>query len=152
MQLPNAESAFIDDRKLLEYCLNPEHEEGKHKARVFLAALGIHRDRYLYPAESGFRKSGSNWSIVGVTASHADNVRGISTFAKHFPPGITLKSAILEAILVEDAVLTAELISGDLYQVDFTMTYLEKSARVRTGWIIRNTETFPSLTTCFVLT
>ncbi|MBK8923898.1 MAG: T9SS type A sorting domain-containing protein [Saprospirales bacterium] len=42
----------------------------------------------LYPAESGLRKSGSNWSIVGVTASHADNVRGISTFAKHFPPGI----------------------------------------------------------------
>ncbi|MBK6930740.1 MAG: hypothetical protein IPH12_07625 [Saprospirales bacterium] len=37
------------------------------------------------------RKSGSNWSIVGVTRSHADNVRGISTFAKHFPPGILLK-------------------------------------------------------------
>lgn len=41
MQLPNATEAFIDDRKLLEYCLDFEHEEGKHKARVFASALGI---------------------------------------------------------------------------------------------------------------
>jgi hypothetical protein len=41
MKLPNAEKAFIDNKKLLDYCLNPLHEEGKHKARVFQSALGI---------------------------------------------------------------------------------------------------------------
>lgn len=41
MILPNAASAFIDDNKLLDYCLSFEHEEGKHKARVFQTALGI---------------------------------------------------------------------------------------------------------------
>ena len=46
MQLPNAINAFIDDRKLTEYCLNPEHEEGKHKARVFASALGITSEIY----------------------------------------------------------------------------------------------------------
>jgi hypothetical protein len=29
--------------KLMDYCLNPSHEEGKHKARVFLSALGLRR-------------------------------------------------------------------------------------------------------------
>jgi len=31
----------IDERKLSEYCLNPSHPLGKHKARVFSASLGI---------------------------------------------------------------------------------------------------------------
>lgn len=29
--------------KLLNYCLNPNHLRGRHKARVFLSALGIGR-------------------------------------------------------------------------------------------------------------
>ncbi len=29
--------------KLLEYCLNPDHPEGCHKARIFNAALGIEK-------------------------------------------------------------------------------------------------------------
>jgi len=28
-------------RKLRDYCLNPLHDEGKHKARVFSSALGM---------------------------------------------------------------------------------------------------------------
>ena len=46
MILPNAASAFIDDTKLVEYCLNFEHEEGKHKARVFQSALGITQSNF----------------------------------------------------------------------------------------------------------
>ncbi|MEN8217816.1 MAG: DUF6883 domain-containing protein [Pseudomonadota bacterium] len=38
MPLPNAENAFIDTRKLTDYCLNLEHFEGRHKARVFKSA------------------------------------------------------------------------------------------------------------------
>ena len=44
MKLPNAEQAFVDVAKLRDYALDPGHEEGKHKARVFAAALGISRN------------------------------------------------------------------------------------------------------------
>ena len=41
MKLPNAEQAIIDIAKLRDYCLNPNHPEGRHKARVFKSALGL---------------------------------------------------------------------------------------------------------------
>ncbi len=41
MLLPNPQLAIVDIDKLSGYCLNPQHEDGKHKARVFAAALGI---------------------------------------------------------------------------------------------------------------
>lgn len=41
MQLPNCSSATIDIRKLHDYALDPNHPEGRHKARVFLSALGL---------------------------------------------------------------------------------------------------------------
>lgn len=41
MLLPNAEDAVVDIRKLRDYCLNPLHDEGKHKARLFAAAFGM---------------------------------------------------------------------------------------------------------------
>lgn len=44
MKLPNAENAVVDLRKLRDYCLNPDHPEGKHKARVFKGKLGIGRN------------------------------------------------------------------------------------------------------------
>ena len=41
MKLPNSQRAFVDLAKLRDYSLNPEHETGGHKARVFRAALGM---------------------------------------------------------------------------------------------------------------
>jgi hypothetical protein len=41
MKLPNAERAFIDMAKLRDYSWSAIHPEGKHKARVFAAALGL---------------------------------------------------------------------------------------------------------------
>jgi len=41
MKLPNADRASVDITKLTGYCLNPLHPRGRHKARVFKAALGI---------------------------------------------------------------------------------------------------------------
>lgn len=41
MTLPNGENAFIDIVKIEGYCLNMAHPEGRHKARVFLSALGM---------------------------------------------------------------------------------------------------------------
>jgi hypothetical protein len=44
MTLPNAERAIVDIRKLRDYCLNPLHDEGQHKARLFAAILGMTAD------------------------------------------------------------------------------------------------------------
>jgi hypothetical protein len=44
LKLPNAENAVVDIAKIRDYCLNPDHPEGKHKARIFLAKLGITRN------------------------------------------------------------------------------------------------------------
>jgi hypothetical protein len=41
MKVPGAECAVVDIRKLSNYCLDPTHAEGKHKARLFAAALGM---------------------------------------------------------------------------------------------------------------
>ena len=44
MPIPHAERAVVDIRKLRDYCLNPMHDEGQHKARVFATALGMTAD------------------------------------------------------------------------------------------------------------
>jgi hypothetical protein len=41
MRLPHGERAVCDDAKLRDYCLNPQHPRGRHKARVFQSALGL---------------------------------------------------------------------------------------------------------------
>ncbi len=41
MLIPNADSAIVDIRKLRDYCLNSEHDDGKHKARLFSSILGM---------------------------------------------------------------------------------------------------------------
>src|SRR5258706_15480803 len=44
MKLPNPERAFVDIRKLRDYCLNPEHPVGKHEAYGFRSVLGLTSD------------------------------------------------------------------------------------------------------------
>ncbi len=41
MFLPENEKAIVDIAKLRDYCLNPNHPVGKHKAKVFASALGF---------------------------------------------------------------------------------------------------------------
>lgn len=45
MKLPNAERAFVDVRKLRDYCLDASHPRGQHKARLFKSALGWTREQ-----------------------------------------------------------------------------------------------------------
>lgn len=49
-RLPRVSDARIPTEKLVAYALDPSHERGQHKARVFASALGITaRDwRYLH--------------------------------------------------------------------------------------------------------
>jgi hypothetical protein len=41
MKLPNGDRAIIDSRKLRGYCLSDEHDEGRHKSRLFFEILGL---------------------------------------------------------------------------------------------------------------
>jgi hypothetical protein len=42
--MPHPERAVVDITKLQDYCLNPRHARGRHKAKVFASALGITQD------------------------------------------------------------------------------------------------------------
>jgi hypothetical protein len=42
-RLPNSERAIIDIRKIEDYCLDPQHPRGRHKARLFRELLGVTR-------------------------------------------------------------------------------------------------------------
>ena len=44
MRLPNPARAVVDLAKLADYCLDPDHEGGRDKARVFASALGIRKE------------------------------------------------------------------------------------------------------------
>ncbi len=41
MKLPGGGQAVVPSGKIEAYCLSVEHPEGRHKARVFAAALGL---------------------------------------------------------------------------------------------------------------
>jgi hypothetical protein len=41
VKLPNSGDAIVDVRKLRDYCLSPRHPRGRHKAKVFVSALGL---------------------------------------------------------------------------------------------------------------
>lgn len=47
-RLPRADRAVVAREKLEGYLLNPQHEVGRHKARVFASALGIQQRDWQY--------------------------------------------------------------------------------------------------------
>lgn len=50
MKLPNGDLAVIDSRKIVDYCLSTNHEDGQHKAHLFASILGLaieHADQLL---------------------------------------------------------------------------------------------------------
>jgi hypothetical protein len=110
MPIPNAERAIIDIRKLRDYCLNPMHDEGQHKARLFATALGM-------------------------TADDAEDLRVL----------------LLRAIPISDARLGRRDAYGQRYTVDVLLTWRDKQAMVRSGWIIEHDSEIPRLTTCYPL-
>jgi hypothetical protein len=62
-----------------------------------------------------------------------------------------LRDAVLEAIRTEDAITGESDQHGQRYSVDFTMVRPDRTAVVRSTWIIRAGEDFPRLTSCFVV-
>lgn len=74
-------------------------------------------------------------AILGLTSDNAE----------------TLQSLILEAIKISEAVPTISDEHGQRYIVDFPVTRHQNTATVRTAWIIRSTEDFPRLVSCYIL-
>jgi hypothetical protein len=69
-RLPHSDEAILDIRKIADYCLNPSHPRGRHKARVFREALDLQhsdagwlRDVLLEAARSGeaFQIAEDSW-------------------------------------------------------------------------------------------
>jgi len=110
MLIPNAQNAVVDIRKLRDYCLNPYHDDGKHKARLFLSSLGM-------------------------TVDHAEELRQI----------------LLEIVKTHQARLGREDEFGQRYTLDFTLEWQNRSATLRSGWIIEHDSEIPKLTTCYPL-
>ncbi len=110
MLIPNAENAVVDIRKLRDYCLNLDHDEGKHKARLFS-------------------------SILGMTAENAEQ----------------LCQVLLEVVKTQEAQLGRRDEFGQRYTLDFTLGWQDRSATIRSGWIIEHGSDIPRLTTCYPL-
>ena len=85
--LPNPDLAILDIRKIEDYCLNPSHPRGRHKARVFREALNLQRgdaawlrDALLEAARSGEASEiavdawGTHWRLDAVVRRHDRNV------------------------------------------------------------------------------
>lgn len=110
LRLPNAERAVVDIVKLRDYCLNVDHPRGRHKARLFAAALGI-------------------------TADNAGELRDL----------------FLQSLSAHDAVPGMSDSYGVRYTIDMPVARLGRKAVVRTAWIVKSSEDFPRLTSCFIL-
>jgi hypothetical protein len=108
--VPGADNAYVDVAKLRDYCLNPMHPRGKHKARVFASALNL-------------SCSDAEW----------------------------LRVTLLQAAQRIDAIATETDAFGIRYIIDFDCINGDKSARIRSAWIIRVAESFPRFLTCYVL-
>ncbi|NJN87976.1 MAG: hypothetical protein HC881_18885, partial [Leptolyngbyaceae cyanobacterium SL_7_1] len=62
-----------------------------------------------------------------------------------------LQTLIRDAIQIYDAIPTTADQYGQRYIVDFPVTHHQATATVRTTWIIRPNETFPRLTSCYIV-
>ncbi|WP_433996152.1 DUF6883 domain-containing protein [Bradyrhizobium lablabi] len=108
--LPNGAQAVVDIRKLEDYCLNPSHPRGRHKARVFRDALGLNRG-----------------------------------------DAVWLKGALLGAARSAEASQTGADEWGAYWRIDATIARQNRTAVVRTIWIVRVGELMPTFVTCWVL-
>ena len=101
MRLPNADRAVVKIQKLTEYSLNPWHDAGKHKARVFRAALAITIDDAEWLREQILE------SVREVEASPG----GISVFGEKYVVNVLLKKGERKAVVRTTWMIITERIS-----------------------------------------
>jgi len=74
-------------------------------------------------------------SILGLTADEAEELR----------------TKLLSIVRTHDAIATHHDRYGKRYVIDFAMATETGRAKVRSSWIIRNSEDFPRFTSCYIL-
>jgi hypothetical protein len=64
--------AIVEISKVCEYCLDPQHPRGRHKARVFLSTLGLTQTdaRFLRAALIQAAREGD--AVAGATVDYGD--------------------------------------------------------------------------------
>ena len=62
-----------------------------------------------------------------------------------------LRQALLEALKKYDAIPSKNNAYGQKYIIDFPLSHEGKSATIHSVWIVRNSEDFARLITCYVL-
>jgi hypothetical protein len=72
MKLPNAERAVVEISKLRDYSLNLSHDVGKHKARVFQAALGLTVNDAQWLRERLLQSAQEEEAIAGLPSPFGD--------------------------------------------------------------------------------
>ncbi|MBW4647255.1 MAG: hypothetical protein KME06_00935 [Kastovskya adunca ATA6-11-RM4] len=82
---------------------------------------------------------------------HSDGQHKARVFQSALGIGIDdadeLRTALIQAIQITDAVLDKCNPYGQKYRVDFLMVREDKQARVRSVWLVRDEEKFPRLVT-----
>jgi hypothetical protein len=74
-------------------------------------------------------------SLLGITAAHAEELR----------------AALIEVALKGDAALGDSDQFGVRYVIDFELRRGERTANIRSCWIIRSGESAPQFVTCYIL-
>ena len=72
MKLPGGDNAIVDIAKLRDYCLDPQHPRGRHKARVFAATLGLAQTDAEFLRESLLRAAREADALVGESDEYGD--------------------------------------------------------------------------------
>lgn len=63
-----------------------------------------------------------------------------------------LRDLLISAAKSSDDVVTKEKDEwGQRYQLDFPAVGLEQEVMIRSAWIVRNNESFPRLTSCYII-
>lgn len=92
MRLPNGDRAIIDERKIRDYSLSPDHEDGQHKARLFETTLGLTIDDADRLIAALRRAAASDQAIEGKQDKHGQ--RYVVDFEFSGPSGsATVRSA-----------------------------------------------------------
>ena len=92
MKLPNGDRARIDDAKLVDYCLNADHADGRHKALLFERVLGINREVVDRLRELLLRSAREGEAVA------SPGYRGATKYRIDFPVEYGGHSAVLRSV------------------------------------------------------
>ena len=125
MKLPNGKRAFVDIRKLRDYCLDAESPKGRNKARVFASTLG------LTARNSEFLRQ----LLLKAAANENCELGERDDYGQRYSIDVTVVTERARRLVRS---------SPTQHPAAFPIHRLG-------GWIVRVDEDFPRLTTCFVV-